>query len=89
MTLDNDQYYEKYRDLFVTPGWKQYVEDASDSLKDLDLRNCKDWDSFLVMKTKIGMLESVVRFEELILSNEKVYEEGKKLQVWMDNDDLV
>lgn len=76
--MSPDKYYETYRDLFVTPGWKQYVEDARLSLIDLDLKNCKDWDSFLVMKTKIGMLETVVRFEELTLQAEKLYEEGKE-----------
>lgn len=76
--MSPDKYYETYRDLFVTPGWKQYVEDAQLSLSDLDLKNCKDWDSFLVMKTKIGMLETVVRFEELTLQAEKLYEEGKE-----------
>lgn len=76
--MSPDKYYETYRDLFVTPGWKQYVEDARLSLLDLDLKNCKDWDSFLVMKTKIGMLETVVRFEELTLQAEKLYEEGKE-----------
>jgi len=70
--VTSDKYYENYFDLFVHLGWKQYVEEAEDSLKSLNLEHCKDWDSFLVMKTKIGLLKSIVQFEYLIGQSQKL-----------------
>lgn len=76
MSPDDKKYYENFRNLFLTDGWKQYVEESVEALKLLDLRSCKDWDSFLVTKTKIGMLDTIIQFEVLIKQAEKSAEEA-------------
>jgi hypothetical protein len=80
-----DKYYETYRELFVNVGWKQYVEEAQESFNTINLETAKDWDSFLVLKTRKQMLESIIRFEELILANEKLMEEQANLEVYDDS----
>jgi hypothetical protein len=80
-----DKYYETYRELFVNVGWKQYVEEAQESFNTINLETAKDWDSFLVLKTRKQMLESIIRFEELILANEKLVEEQANLEVYDDS----
>lgn len=80
-----DKYYETYRELFINPGWKQYVEEAQESFNSINLETAKDWDSFLVLKTRKQMLESIIRFEELILANEKLVEEQSSLEIYDDS----
>lgn len=66
MLSDLEKYYENYFDLFMSPGWKQFVEETTEGLSALNLDNCKDWDSFLVIKTRREQLSNLLRFEELI-----------------------
>jgi hypothetical protein len=80
-----DKYYETYRDLFITEGWKQYVQEAKESFEAINLADAKDWDSFLVLKTRKGMLEAIIKFEDLILANEAYVEAQKDLEIYHDS----
>lgn len=66
MTPDLEKYYENYFDLFISSGWKQFIEESTDGLNALNLEHCKDWDSFLVTKTRREQLSNLLRFEEFI-----------------------
>lgn len=35
MNKEDEKYYNNYFDLFLTEGWKQFVQDANDSLEGL------------------------------------------------------
>lgn len=83
--MSTDKYYEIYRDLFINPGWKQYVEEAQESYNAINLEEAKDWDMFLVLKTRKQMLEAIIKFEELILANEKYVEAQKDLEIYDDS----
>ena len=78
MQVDLEKYYENYFDLFMLPGWKQFLEEITQGLEALNLENSKDWDSFLVTKTRREQLNNLLRFEELIriaYDREKAVEE--------------
>ena len=66
MLPDLEKYYENYFDLFMSPGWKQFIEETQEGLNALNLENSKDWDSFLVTKTRREQLSNLLKFEELI-----------------------
>ena len=66
MNIDLEKYYENYFDLFISPGWKQFIEETTQGLEALSLEASKDWDSFLVTKTRREQLNNILRFEELI-----------------------
>lgn len=66
MTPELEKYYENYFDLFMSPGWRQFKEEALDGYEALDVEKCKDWDSFLVTKTRREQLNNILKFEDLI-----------------------
>ena len=66
MTKEEEKYYNDYFTLFLTDGWKQFVEEAKDARSGITLDNCKDWDTFLVMKTRREQLNQIIEFENLI-----------------------
>ncbi len=66
MTPELEKYYENYFDLFMSPGWRQFKEEAQDGYEALNVEKCKDWDSFLVTKTRREQLNNILNFEHLI-----------------------
>ena len=62
----NDKYWETYWDLFITPGWKQLVEEFHEAAEAINIRNCGTWDIYLRRDTEKSMLEKIVNFETLI-----------------------
>jgi len=68
MTPELEKYYENYFDLFMSPGWRQFKEEAQDGYEALDVERCKDWDSFLVTKTRREQLNNILKFEDMIRS---------------------
>ncbi len=81
---DTNKYYETYRDLFISPGWKQYVEEAKESLELLDLDSAKSWDDFITIRTKRRMLQTIVDFEAKIKEAERYILETN-LEVYDDS----
>ena len=68
MTPELEKYYENYFDLFMSAGWRQFKEEAQDGYEALDVERCKDWDSFLVTKTRREQLNNILKFEDMIRS---------------------
>jgi hypothetical protein len=66
MTPELEKYYNNYFSLFLTEGWRQFIEEAKESREALDLDSCKDWDSFLVRKTMRDQLNKIINFESLM-----------------------
>ena len=62
----DSKYWDNYFDLFVTPGWKQYVTEAQENYDAIDLENCGTWDKYMVARTEKIMLKKIIRFEELL-----------------------
>lgn len=79
--VDQAKYYDNYLDLFMTEGWKQYIEDTKEVLDHLDLSRAKDWDSFLILRTEIEVRDNIIGFEEELklsmdnLKDEEDYDE--------------
>jgi hypothetical protein len=61
-----EKYYENYFSLFLTEGWKQFVQDSQDAYDVIDLERSKDWDSYLVQRTTRQNLKAVIDFEQSI-----------------------
>jgi hypothetical protein len=64
MNLELERYYNNYFSLFLTDGWKQFLQETKESREILDLDSCKDWETFLVRKTKRDYLLTLLNFEE-------------------------
>lgn len=77
-----DNYFETYRELFVNPGWKLFLEDVKDTYDSLVLDDCKDYETFLVVKTRRAELKKLLDLEYLMKLSEQRVEEEKNLEIY-------
>lgn len=80
-----DNYFDTYRELFINPGWKLFLEDVQDTYNSLNLDDCKDYESFLVVKTRRAELRKLLDLEQLMRVSEERYEEEKNLEIHDDS----
>ena len=63
MSPEEEKYYEHYLDLFLHPGWKQFVEEAQETLDTHIIEDVKsEKELFLLQGQRIALL-NIVRFE--------------------------
>lgn len=63
MSPEDTKYYENYLDLFVTAGWKQFVEEAEDLLDSYEIEKIKDEIDLAFVKGQRSSLLNITRFE--------------------------
>ena len=63
MSPEEQKYYENYFDLFLTEGWKQFVEEAQDLLDSYIIEDIKDDIDLAYVKGQRNSLLNIVRFE--------------------------
>ena len=72
MKKDVEEYYSRYFDLFLHPGWKQFVEGIQDSLDEIaDSRTIKDQRDLDFRQGQLRVLDHLLSFERL---QKEVYE---------------
>jgi len=72
MDRDLQDYYESLLDMFISPGWKNFIKDQEEALEYLTLsapRNCPDNDLWQQCRGKLEILSIIVGFEETMRSN--------------------
>ena len=63
MSPDDEQYYENYLDLFLTEGWKQFVQEAQELLDSFEIEEIKDGENLAFVKGQRSSLLNITRFE--------------------------
>lgn len=63
MSPEDNKYYENYLDLFLTDGWKQFVEEAKDLLDSYVIEDIKDEIDLAFVKGQRSSLLNITRFE--------------------------
>lgn len=69
MTTEEEKYYETYFDLFLTDGWKQFVQEITDIHDAYRIEHIKDDNDLSRIKGERAMLFRVMRFETGIRSH--------------------
>lgn len=64
--MTDPKYFEKYFDLFVHPGWTQFMQEVKEVADSINLGDSKDWESFLVMKTKKDTFTYLLQLENVV-----------------------
>lgn len=73
---ETEQYYNKYFDLFGTPGWKQLIEELQQNALVINsVEATKDQNDLYVRKGQLNVLAYILSFETTINNN---YEELTK-----------
>ena len=63
MSPEEQQYYENYFDLFLTDGWKQFVQESQDALDSHSIDDIKNEKELSHVQGKRTALLNIVRFE--------------------------
>lgn len=66
MTPEEEKYYDTYFDLFLTEGWKQFIEEIRDIIDGYRIEDIKDEKHLNTIKGQLQMLQRVARFERSI-----------------------
>jgi hypothetical protein len=71
-----EQYYNAYRELFMTPGWKQLQEDLAQNAGIINsVEACKDGDNLHFRKGQLTILANLLNLEAQIKAAEEQAEE--------------
>ena len=63
MSPEEEKYYENYFDLFITNGWKQFVEEATESYNDYRIEDITDERALDKVQGERKILQRVISFE--------------------------
>ena len=66
LTPEEEKYYETYFDLFLTEGWKQFIEEIEDIIDGYRIEDIKDEKHLNSVKGQLQMLQRVAKFERSI-----------------------
>jgi len=64
MSPEDEKYYENYFDLFLTDGWKQFIEDLADSANSFDVRNIKTEADLKYVQGQLMVLDRMIGFAD-------------------------
>lgn len=69
MSPEDEKYYENYLDLFVHPGWEQFVQEINEILDNYRIEDIKDEKHLAYTKGERAALYRVRRFANGIKAN--------------------
>lgn len=69
MTSEEEKYYERYFDLFLSDGWKQFINDITETLDTHRIEDIKDSDHLAYLKGERAVLLKMQSFETAIKNN--------------------
>ena len=64
MSPEESEYYDNYFDLFMHPGWKQFVEDSQEFLDSQRIEDLKTEKDLFYVQGQRSVLLNTVRFED-------------------------
>ena len=71
------KYYESYREMFQTEGWKTFVSETEQSIKDnFNYDDAKDYEEFIRMQAARHQLQRIISFEHFMEFNYETFKEG-------------
>ena len=63
MSPEDEKYYETYFDLFITDGWKQFVEEIKAILESHRIEDLKTIEELSYIKGERAILTNIANFE--------------------------
>ena len=63
MSPEDEKYYENYLDVFLTDGWKQFVQETKDLVDSYKIEELKNEQDLFFVKGQINTLMNVINFE--------------------------
>lgn len=66
MTPELEKYYNSYFDLFLTDGWKQFVEDVKESASSFDVRYVQDENALKFIQGQLTVMDKLINWQASI-----------------------
>jgi hypothetical protein len=63
LTSEEEKYFERYFDLFVTSGWKQFIEEITETLDTHSIEDIKDERHLALLQGERKALLKIQNFE--------------------------
>lgn len=63
MTPDIEKYYESYFDLFLTDGWKQFIEDVEENASHFNIRHVEGEASLKFIQGQLSVMDMISNWE--------------------------
>jgi len=64
LTPSEEKYYEQYFDLFLTTGWKQFIEEMKEVSESYTIESLKDTEHLYRTQGELAMLGKILAFEQ-------------------------
>lgn len=76
MDKELEQYYESYLDLFMTEGWKNFVEDFQLAASELsNIRRVSSLEEMKFIQGKLEVIDNILNFETNIKNTFESYQD--------------
>ena len=69
------KFFDEAREMFLTPGWKSFIEEVEENIKSLRIENLEDEKAFWMAKGQLQVLHRIAGYENLLHHMEKQEEE--------------
>jgi hypothetical protein len=63
MTPELEKYYETYFNLFTTDGWKQFVQDVTESADVFNVRHVEDEGKLRFVQGQLAVMDKLINWE--------------------------
>ncbi len=80
MSPEDDKYYEAYFDIFVQPGWKQFISELKEIFDSYRIEDISDNDQLNLVKGERQILQRILNFENGIRMHYEAIEESENAQ---------
>jgi len=77
MTPELKQYYDDARDLFLTPGWQNFMAEVANNINGLRIENVEDEKAFWIAKGQLSVLHQIAGYENFLQHSEEQEEEDE------------
>jgi len=76
---DLEKYYDSYREMFITSGWKQLQEDLTQNASIIgSVQACKDNEDLYFRKGQLAIISNLVNLEDQIKAAEEQANEAEE-----------
>lgn len=69
------KFFEEAREMFLTAGWKSFIEEVEENIKSLRIENLEDEKAFWMAKGQLTVLHQLAGYENFIHHMEAQAEE--------------
>lgn len=69
--MDDSTYFDNARDMFMSEGWANFVEEVETWLAAITIDNCNSSDEFWLNKGAVNTLRRVLAYEHMVKQAEQ------------------